>query len=107
MLALLKVSSEQQRAEAEASRQAAKDMPSKAAYVDPKEEEEKKLKLARLQQGAGRARGKNQLSSLLSNAIGQREDLEERIALAKSNKRAGGKKYVRLFFAALTFLDGL
>lgn len=89
----IQVSSEQQRADAEASRASAAEAPSKAAYVDPKEAEEKRLKLAKLQ-GAGRARGKNQLSSLLSNAISQREDLEERIALAKSNKRAGGAKYV-------------
>lgn len=62
---------------------------SKIVPLDAEAEEKKRQQLARFQ---GRGRGKNQLSNLLTDAVRRREELEERIAVAKQNKRAGGAK---------------
>ena len=64
-------------------------IPSKVVPLDAEAEEKKREQLAKFQ---GRARGKNQLSSLLSDAVRRRDELEERIAVARANKRAGGAK---------------
>ena len=72
-------------------------VPAKMSYVPEDEDgdpEAKERRLAELKKYQGKnARGKNQLSSLLSRALQNREELEERIAASKANKRAGGAKY--------------
>jgi len=69
-------------------------IPAKMSYVPEEEDEEaaekKRQQMAKFQ---GRARGKNQLSSLLTEAYSKRNELEERIALAKANRKAGGARY--------------
>ena len=67
-------------------------IPEKMVYTE-ETNEELEAKKRKFKQMAGRARGKNQLSSLLSDAMERREELEERIAMAKANKKAGGAKY--------------
>jgi proline-rich protein PRCC len=42
---------------------------------------------------SARAKGRHQLSSLLSDAQKNRADLEERIARSKANRKAGGGAY--------------
>lgn len=47
-----------------------------------------------------RARSRHQLSSLITEATENRAELEERIARAKANKRAGGSKYGKSWLLA-------
>jgi len=42
---------------------------------------------------SGRAKGRHQLTALLSDAQANRAELEERIARGKANRKAGGSKY--------------
>jgi hypothetical protein len=46
-----------------------------------------------LRQSRAKARGKNQLSSLLADSMLRREELEERIAVARQNRKSGGARY--------------
>lgn len=69
----------------------------KPKIIDPREEARKeqaeKAAGKPAKQISARARGRHQLSSLLTEAQANRAELEDRISRGKSNRKAGGAKY--------------
>lgn len=58
------------------------------------EEEKKEFKIpGQKKVAAGRARRTGQLSALLADAVDRRQELEEKIAQGKANRKAAGNKY--------------